>query len=721
VDAAAWSAVFTRFGAALRHVHRPTLEAAEAALDNLCTAVDSDMSVVVILAGRAVSAPTPGLLLDGDVALPYASVAGRLTGDCGTAGLTVAIVDAGFAGATFREMAVSPRIVWQASDDQLPGAPRLEPLGGGLLTAALTPQVFEQAQGLCLGLLPSVTEPDGERVVHPTPDEVARAFLPAQDDVVAAMRQLRLERIAGTAEPADSTLRELLLADIPDAIFRRSNALPEGARCNEDATCGAVFFGCDVALCQTWRCEAQRCVVEPADGQSCDDDNPCTEADACLAGACVGTTVSCDDDNSCTIDLCSADEGCLNLPYAEPEPCDDGNPCTDADACGEGGQCVGVGLDCDDDNPCTEDGCDVETGECAYDTVAAACDDGDACTQEDYCQAGLCRGLPILCDDGDPCTSNACDSVAGVCFYPDKPEGAPCEDDDPCTLADTCQSGVCDGTVAACDDGLDCTLDLCDSANGSCQYLPAPGTCATPEGCIDVGQSPTGDPCQVCVATNALEPANDGFPCADDGIACTADVCGDGECQHLDQPGFCHKPDGTCVGVGESLAPCLVCSGTGVASPSDVGTSCDDGDPCTSADVCTAAGLCEGTQEVCCAEIVGEPGLCAATVSGTTAGGTNALSTYTCNANSFNGPEAIHQFVAPCAGQVLVTFNGPPSTFIMLVRGDLDTCAEGSCDSASPVAFYPIVTEGELLTVVVDGLNGAEGPYTIEFTCPSCP
>src|SRR6185437_12001408 len=45
-----------------------------------------------------------------------------------------------------------------------------------------------------------------------------------------------------------------------------------------------------------------------------------------------------------------------------------------------------------------------------------ACDDGDACTLEDTCQAGACVGAPVVCNGGASC-------VAGACVAPPCPGG----------------------------------------------------------------------------------------------------------------------------------------------------------------------------------------------------------------------------------------------------------------------------------------------------------
>ena len=71
----------------------------------------------------------------------------------------------------------------------------------------------------------------------------------------------------------------------------------------------------------------------------------------------------------------------------------------------------------------------------------APCDDGDACTDNDGCDAGSCVGEGVDCDDGDACTLDDCDPVSG------------------CANTDNSSS---------CDDNIACTADSCDVATGDC-------------------------------------------------------------------------------------------------------------------------------------------------------------------------------------------------------------------------------------------------------------
>jgi len=121
--------------------------------------------------------------------------------------------------------------------------------------------------------------------------------------------------------------------------------------------------------------------------------------------------------------------------------------------------------------------CDPQTGLCSDPPKpdGASCDDGDACTLDDTCQAGVCVGHdPVVCAALDPCHDvGTCDPQTGLCSDPPKPDGAECDDGDACTLDDTCQAGVCvSGDPKVCDDGDECTLDYCDPATGSCYSEP---------------------------------------------------------------------------------------------------------------------------------------------------------------------------------------------------------------------------------------------------------
>ncbi len=88
----------------------------------------------------------------------------------------------------------------------------------------------------------------------------------------------------------------------------------------------------------------------------------------------------CADTKACTLDTCEHGSGCAN-PITELLPCDDDNPCTIADSCTAGACTVNKPKDCDDNNPCTADSCDpVGKIGCVHEPTAGNCDDGNPCT-----------------------------------------------------------------------------------------------------------------------------------------------------------------------------------------------------------------------------------------------------------------------------------------------------------------------------------------------------
>ena len=167
--------------------------------------------------------------------------------------------------------------------------------------------------------------------------------------------------------------------------------------------------------CQDNVCEPStgECALSPlADGTACDDASVCTQADACLAGSCVGgAAIACDDGLFCNgAESCDAALGCQ--PGLVPE-IDDGVACT-VDSCDEEQDLVVNAPDasqCDDDNVCTEEVCDASEG-CVSSPTDAPCSDEDPCTGDDQCVEGACQGTPILSEG--PVCNNVDDDCDGA-------------------------------------------------------------------------------------------------------------------------------------------------------------------------------------------------------------------------------------------------------------------------------------------------------------------
>ena len=340
--------------------------------------------------------------------------------------------------------------------------------------------------------------------------------------------------------------------------------------CLPDFTCGvdtSTAVVCDPALdtaCKVGECDPVNgdCSQVPRNnGTECTSvDNPCIDEGVCQAGACVGTlTTDCDDGNPCTTDYCEPGSGCVHDPAAGA--CSDDDPCTVDDECAEG-ECVGKPKACQDSNECTEGFCNELSGTCVQTPVDGECDDSNACTVGDVCNAGVCAGAPKDCADDNECTKDVCELVAEEAVCKHKPAPGPCEDGNPCTQEDVCIGGNCLGGLQICpcqvdedcapyEDNNPCTGTLvCDTSEVITDCVPDPATviscpgtgnpcsqnlCQPDTGACALSAAPNGAACDDGDACTDIGFCNGGaceslpMPC-DDGEACTADVCVDGEC-----------------------------------------------------------------------------------------------------------------------------------------------------------------------------------------------
>ena len=259
-------------------------------------------------------------------------------------------------------------------------------------------------------------------------------------------------------------------------------------QCRADKTCAGVTYTCDApGFCETTvgaTCNGDgTCAYPPATGLACDDGNPCTKTDRCRADkTCTGISYRCDAPGLCETTVgstCNGDGTCAYLPDTG-SACDDGNPCTIDDICLAGVCLAGSTMDCDDQNPCTNDSCSPESG-CQHIANTLPCDDGNACTTEDTCNTGVCLGVGVLdCDDNNICTTDWCDSTTG-CVY--EANSLACDDGNACT-SDACSDGKCVSTAITCDDSDECTVDKCDPGIG-CWTTLIPDCCSETHACPD--------------------------------------------------------------------------------------------------------------------------------------------------------------------------------------------------------------------------------------------
>ena len=276
------------------------------------------------------------------------------------------------------------------------------------------------------------------------------------------------------------------------------------------------------------------------------DGNRCAIARQCELGA------DCDDRDPCTTDTCDKLGRCAHVNHTGQ--CDDGDACTVEDQCDASGTCMGNAKDCSGlDDQCTEGRCAQGTGECFAELqpTGTRCHDGDACTLDDKCNAtGTCAGDARDCSNFDnECAEGRCAQETGECFAEFRPVGTSCDDGDACTDSDACKSdGSCVGVEVNCS-GLDetCRTGRCDPESGLCRAIVV--EVETP--CNDFNACTHSDSCDsfgVCVG-RAVE-------CAPTGAECTKSVCnpvnGTCELESVDNgtrcaPGFCMDETATCV------------------------------------------------------------------------------------------------------------------------------------------------------------------------------
>lgn len=381
---------------------------------------------------------------------------------------------------------------------------------------------------------------------------------------------------------------------------------PFGATCHPDGVC--LQQSCETPLDCGESLVALACVDGTCVGVSCDETVACMSGYVCESGFCVaclpsGAEGPAGDDN-CTDDIdndCDAvrdamDPDCMPACLVDAD-CSNGDPCDGDEVC-QGNACAGgIAVDCsnvDDPFNCVVGVCNSANGVCEAHTTpdGGPCSDGVFCTVGESCAAGICQsGETNLCTEViDACNSAICDEEAGACVAvpvicaldtnpctldcdpsigcnAPAPDGTACEAGEFCTSGDSCLLGNCtEGSLNACDDEDDCTLDTCSEEYDLCTYVPdldlltegllVAGTCddAIDNDCD--GQVDSADiECNTCTGNNDCS----------DGNFCTNNVCEDGSCTN---PG---RVDGI---------------------------DCNDDDPCTSGDSCSD-GVCVGTPATC--------------------------------------------------------------------------------------------------------------------------
>jgi RHS repeat-associated protein len=292
--------------------------------------------------------------------------------------------------------------------------------------------------------------------------------------------------IAGACDPTNGTCSNPPVAN--------GTSCNDGNACTQVDTCqsGSCMGSKPVTCTATDQCHfAGTCdptsgtCSNPAaaDGTTCDDNDACTQVDACSSGVCSGSNpVICTASDQCHgPGVCSPATGrCSNPAQADGTTCDDANACTQNDACAAG-ICTGSNpVVCTASDACHAPGrCDPNNGTCSNPTApdGTACPPGaDKCQQSYACVGGTCAGSnPVVCTASDECHLGSCDPASGVCSNSNAPDGTACSAHNACTTGDTCASGVCQpGTPVVLNSSDPCSLDTCDPVNGIVHHRCSP-------------------------------------------------------------------------------------------------------------------------------------------------------------------------------------------------------------------------------------------------------
>jgi hypothetical protein len=244
-------------------------------------------------------------------------------------------------------------------------------------------------------------------------------------------------------------------------------------------------------------------------------------------GTCNEATQSCD--------FTPSDAACADESYCNGvETCDLVNDCQ-----------PGTAIICDDGQDCTDDACSDDTSSCEYTPDHGSCSDGTFCNGSEVCQPfdGCGPGAPVNCDDTFECTLDACNEADDRCDH--TPNDADCDNGLYCDGVETCDIdfGCLSGTAADCDDGVDCTDDVCLEATSSysCENTTNDASCTDGDVCTtDTCDAVTGcgyEPIANCTDCGDGVCEGNGETCdtcsADCGCIgknCRKGCCGDGEC-----------------------------------------------------------------------------------------------------------------------------------------------------------------------------------------------
>ncbi len=287
---------------------------------------------------------------------------------------------------------------------------------------------------------------------------------------------------------------------------------------------------CDTGLSTTsWSVNPNTCTI----GNGCFSANQLNPANSCqLCDPTQSSSAWSQTASSCLIQGTCVSQGGINP----------SNPCQICDATQNDGGWTNreSTVACNDNNACSnDDHCDG-AGACVGDT---SCDDGNACTQ-DVCTnngcdnsgvtAGQCRIGGQCYNAGDANPQNVCQRCtpsSSQTSWSASPSSVACSDGSACTAGDSCDGNGSCAPGPGCDDGLSCTDNICNPSVG-CSYPTQVGKCRINDACFNNNATQPGNVCFRCnaAASQTGWSLNNGASCSDGDSCSTNDVCSGGTC-----------------------------------------------------------------------------------------------------------------------------------------------------------------------------------------------
>lgn len=298
-------------------------------------------------------------------------------------------------------------------------------------------------------------------------------------------------------------------------------------------------------------------------------------ADVCTGAACGGcspiSSLSCnglqpricdstgvwkDNGTACKYICNNATGACAGGCAPSQKQCSGSQPQT----CDSNGVWQDAGIACAACNPCS-----ATTGACVAAT-GTPCDDGNACTTGETCQAGVCTGgTQVACSTPATCHgSGTCDPRTGKCTYPAL-SNTPCSDGNPCTT-DTCQAGVCVSAQMVCNSPPPCMSAGTCSA-GSCSYSQVVADGTTDLSCPSGKQTCYGGGCVQCVSDASCSGQTPSCDTSTHKCVCRLSSSGN----VVQNGGFNTSVAGSTVGTQWDSEDSEGCSGSGSAYLADTG------------------------------------------------------------------------------------------------------------------------------------------------------